>query len=87
MQKTMGATHFTASDVLEIRQISSPFLVPSGPSPERSGEHEKMHEKWGYYSGNEIKAEIFKEIVTDFLLKTFSMSQKMSGHLFSCFES
>ena len=87
VQKTLGTIYFTTSDTLEIRQIPSPFLVPTGPSSETSGEHEKTHEKWRYYPWNEIKAWFFKEIVTDFLLKTFSMYQKMSGHLFSCFES
>jgi hypothetical protein len=83
VQKTMGATHFTASDVLEIRQISSPFLVPSGPSPERRGEHEKMHEKWGYYSGNEIKAWISKGIVTNFFLEDFFGVSKYFWTVFS----
>ena len=78
----MGATHFTASDVLEIRQISSPFLVPSEQGTDTSGEHEKIHEKWEYYSGNEKKARFSKEIVTDFFWKTFSVSQKFSEHYF-----
>ena len=56
VQKTLWTTYFTTSDTLEIRQIPSPLLVPTGPSSETSGEHEKTHGKWRYYPWNEIKA-------------------------------
>ena len=83
MRKLLKPKYFVAPHVLEIRQIPSSFLVLSEQGTETSGEHEKMHEKWGYQSGNEKKARFSKEIVTDFFWKTFLVSQNFSEHFFS----
>ena len=71
MRKLLKPKYFVAPHVLEIRQIPSSFMVLSEQGTDASGEHEKMHEKWGYQSGNEKKLGFPRKLLPIFVGRLF----------------